>query len=152
MAVDDNGDVLSSTDPSGGAGAWHLENLIPYPLHLEEGQPPQNSLRSASCASASLCALVGSESRIFTSTEPVLSARQPLLSARQSYSSPGPQGWPRPRTILGFANPFWKINLTARGHIRARAFASSRPARPWGSNASATAAPTAAVAHHCATG
>ncbi len=152
VAVDDNGDVLSSTDPSGGAGAWHLENLIPYPLHLEEGQPPQNSLRSASCASASLCALVGSESRIFTSTNPFSAPANPSSAPGSPTPHPGRRARPRPRTILGFANPFWKINLTARGHIRARAFASSRPARPWGSNASATAAPTAAVAHHCATG
>ena len=68
VAVDDNGDVLTSTDPSGGAGSWQLENLVP-----PRGAPPvspENGLFSASCPSTSLCALVGHDGRIFTSTEP----------------------------------------------------------------------------------
>ena len=118
VAVDDNGDVLSSTDPSGGAGSWHLENLVPYPVHLEEGQPPQNALDSASCASASLCVAVGSDSRIFTSPNPF--SVPPNRSSVPDNAPPGKKAPRRPRTILGFANPFWKITLTQRPHIRAR--------------------------------
>jgi hypothetical protein len=110
LAVDNNGDVLTSTDPTGGAGSWHFENLIPFePTEEREGQPPRNALFSASCASTSLCALVGSAGHIFTATDPFAAPSGPPARRRARK---------RPRTIIVFAEHFWKV---ARGrHVRAR--------------------------------
>ena len=89
VGVDDNGDVLTSTDPSGGTGSWQVENLVPFirpPIKIES---PENGLFAASCASTSLCALVGTDGRIFTSTEPFSASTEP--------SAEPPAG---PRTVL----------------------------------------------------
>ncbi len=114
VATDNNGDVLTSSDPTGGPGSWHFENLVPFsPTAEAEGQPPRNALFSASCASTSLCALVGIKGRIFTATDP--------FSAPPD--SPGPHRKParlRPRTILVFAEHFWKATRTRHRHIGAR--------------------------------
>ncbi len=90
LAVDDNGDVLTSTDPSGGAGSWQVENLVPFEPTEGEGEFDHNALFAASCASTSLCALVGSDGRIFTSTEPFSASIEP----------PAPPPVRGPRTVL----------------------------------------------------
>jgi hypothetical protein len=113
VAVDNNGDVLASADPTGGTGSWSFTNLVPFsPSAEEEGQPPRNALFSASCASVDLCALVGADGRIFTATDP--------------FSAPGSSGGNRgrkaplrPRTILVYAEHFWKGTVTRRRRIRA---------------------------------
>lgn len=112
VAVDNNGDVLSSTDPTGGADSWHFENLVPFRPTEEEGQPPRNALFGASCASLSLCALVGSAGRIFTSTDPFSVPSDPPGGHHRK----GPR---RPRTILVFAEHFWNT-VTRHRRIRAR--------------------------------
>jgi hypothetical protein len=76
-AVDNNGDVLTSTDPTAGPGAWTFTNLSPFPGVDETSA---NAIFGVSCAAASLCALAGSEGRIYTSADP--------FSARAA--SPGP--------------------------------------------------------------
>lgn len=113
LAVDNNGDVLTSTDPTGGPAAWHFENLVPFRPTEEEGQPPRNALFGASCASPSLCALVGSAGRIFTSTDPFSVPSDPPGGHRRK--SPR-----RPRAILVFAENFWKRAVTPHRRIRAR--------------------------------
>ncbi len=111
VAVDNNGSVHGSTDPSGGAGSWRFENLVPFlPTEEQEGQPPRNALFGASCASISFCALVGADGRIFTSTDPFSVPTDPRPLSRRE----------RPRTILVFAEHFWKASVTRRRHIRAR--------------------------------
>ncbi len=85
VAVDDNGDLLSSSDPTGGTGSWHLENLVPFKEFLF----PENGLFAASCPSVSLCALVGIDGRIFTSTEPF-----------SAPAAPPAERPARPRTVL----------------------------------------------------
>jgi hypothetical protein len=112
VAVDNNGDVLTSTDPNGGASSWHFENLVPYG-NPPEYQGPGNALFGASCASISLCALVGSEGRVFISTEPF--AKSDGLPG----SSKHRKVRKRPRTIILFAKPFWVSTSTRRPHIRA---------------------------------
>jgi len=112
VAVDNNGDVLTSTDPAGGAG-WTFENLVPFRPTEAEGQPPRNALFSASCASISLCALVGIDGRIFTATDP-FSAPDPPSGNR------GSKVPLRPRTILVFAEHFWRNSVTRHRRIRAR--------------------------------
>jgi hypothetical protein len=115
VAVDDNGDVLTSTDPTGGAGSWHFENLVPFePTEEREGQPPRNALFAASCASTSLCALVGIAGRIFTTTDPFSAPSDPSDGHRARKVRR------RPRTILVFAEHFWKGSVTRHRRIRAR--------------------------------
>ncbi|HEY1286503.1 MAG TPA: hypothetical protein VGF04_10470 [Solirubrobacterales bacterium] len=111
VAVDNNGDVLTSTTPTGGPGSWHFENLNPFfPTEEREGQPPRNALFGASCASTSLCALVGADGHIYTSTDPFSAPDAPR----------GRRARKRPRTVLVFAEHFWKNSVTRRRRIRAR--------------------------------
>ncbi len=112
-AVDDNGDVLTSTDPTGGTGAWHFENLVPYGTPAEF-QSPRNALFAASCPSTSLCALVGSDGRVFTSTEPFAAPADPSGGSKRHKVRR------RPRTIILFAEKFWSLALTRHRRARAR--------------------------------
>jgi hypothetical protein len=90
--------------------AWHFENLLPF---TPEGQP-HNALFGASCASTSLCSLVGRDGRIFTSTDPfsMPAAGPPRHGARKTPK--------RPETILMFAEHFWKSSATRHHGLRAR--------------------------------
>ena len=143
VAVDNNGDVLTPTDPTGGAGSWHFENLVPFqPTENEKGlEPSRNALFSASCASATLCGLDG---RIFTATDPFSAPARPLTAAATRLFGP-PHGPRLRRTLLG-SSP------SPANAASVPAFASTRRPRPGASNASATAVPTAPAAHRCATG
>lgn len=110
VAVDNNGSVLTSADPTGGPSSWHFENLIPFsPTEERESQPPRNALFGASCASTTLCALVGADGHIYTSTDPF--SAPDVRPARKSRK--------RPHTILLFAENFWKHIFTRRHRIRA---------------------------------
>lgn len=113
VAVDNNGDVLTSTDPTGGPGSWRFENLVPFGTPAEF-QSPGNALFAASCASVSLCALVGADGRVFTSTEPFAAPADPAGGSK------GRKAPKRPRTTILFANPFWEVTVTRRRHVHAR--------------------------------
>lgn len=104
------GKVLTSTDPTGGSGSWTFENLVPFRPTEGTEEQPSNALFGASCASTSLCALVGSDSRIFTATDPFSAPTNP----------PGRKSKQRPRTILIFAEHFWKVATSRRRRIGAR--------------------------------
>jgi hypothetical protein len=121
LAVDNNGDVLTSTDPTAGTGSWQFENLIPFP-DPELGQRPRNALFGASCGSPSFCALVGSDGRIFTSTDPF---SPPTHSGKRGE---GRKALRRPRTVLMFSDYFWHTTRTRRQHTQAsfRFFSRSR--------------------------
>jgi hypothetical protein len=113
VAVDNNGDVLTSTDPTGGAGSWTFENLVPFRPTEGTEEQVRNALFGASCASTSLCALVGSDGRIFTATDPFSAPTDP----------PGHRGRKvprRPRTIVVFAEHFWRTAVTRHRRVRAR--------------------------------
>jgi hypothetical protein len=115
VAVDNNADVLTSTDPTGVPASWTFENLVPFEAEeTDHGQFVGNALWGASCASTSLCALVGANSRIFTATEP--------FAAPVSPEPPGPskKRTRRPRTHLVFAEGFWKSSVTRHRRIKAR--------------------------------
>jgi hypothetical protein len=112
VAVDDNGDVLGSADPTEGPGSWHFENLVPFG-EPAEFEAPGNALFAVSCASASLCTAIGTEGRIFTSTDP-FSAPDPPARGKHRKTLP------RPRTILVWAENFWKRTSTRHRHVRAR--------------------------------
>jgi hypothetical protein len=113
VAVTNNADVLTSTDPTRGPSSWTFENLVPFEVDKTGANTfVNNALFGASCASASLCALVGANSRIFTATEPFA---EPAVSP-----SPRKRTRLRPRTILLFAEDFWKSTMTRRHHVKAR--------------------------------
>jgi hypothetical protein len=59
VAVDDDGDVMTSTNPAGGASAWTVADI--------DGTDQINSL---SCPSTSLCVAVDTVGNILTSTDP----------------------------------------------------------------------------------
>jgi hypothetical protein len=114
VAVTNNGDVLTSSDPTGGASSWSFENLVPFEAEGTGGSRfVKNALFGASCASTSLCVLVGAESRIFTATDPFA---PPALFTR----TPRKRGRLRPRTVILFAENFWKSNVTRRQRVKAR--------------------------------
>jgi hypothetical protein len=117
VAVDNNGDVFTSTDPTGGPTSWHAENLVPFEASQGEGQFVHNALFATSCASASLCALVGSDSRIFTSTAPFSATAKPAGAGAHQAGHHAPL---RPRTVLVFAENFWHLTYTRHRHFRAR--------------------------------
>jgi hypothetical protein len=119
LGVDNNGSVLTSTDPTGGSASWQAENLVPFEATPGEAQFNHNALFGASCASTSLCALVGSDSRIFTSSTPFATGASP--------AGPGAPGTPpahqsprRPKSFLVFAENFWRVTGTRHRHVRAR--------------------------------
>lgn len=58
VAVEGNGDVLTSTDPTGGGDAWRV-------VHLDE--PTPRELTGVSCPSVSLCVAVGNDAVIDSS-------------------------------------------------------------------------------------
>lgn len=116
VAVDNNGSVLTSTDPTAGPASWQAESLVPFEASPGEGQFPHNALFAASCASTSLCVLVGSESRIFTSTAPFSVATNAPGSGSHHAHGAGP----RPQTKLVFAEDFWPLTYTRRHRVRAR--------------------------------
>ncbi len=115
LAVTNNADVLTSNDPTGGADAWTFENLVPFEVDKTgDSTFVKNALFGLSCASTSLCVLVGAESRIFTSTDPF------AAPAPASTDAPGKRGRVRPRSVIVFAEGFWKNSTTRRNRVRAR--------------------------------
>lgn len=115
VAVTNNADVLTSTDPTGDADAWSFENLVPFEVDKTgDSTFVKNALFGLSCASTSLCVLVGAESRIFTAADPF------AAPASSPTRSPNKRGRLRPRTILVFAEGFWKNRTTRRHRVKAR--------------------------------
>lgn len=64
-AVDDNADVIVSSEPTAGAASWWSKNVIPA-----EGAAQGNGMFAVSCASTSLCAAAGQNDQLITSTNP----------------------------------------------------------------------------------
>jgi hypothetical protein len=61
VAVDGGGDVVTSANPTGGAGAWTLTHVNTTPV---------TTLDSVSCPTTSFCVLGGWSGRVLTSTDP----------------------------------------------------------------------------------
>jgi hypothetical protein len=57
--VDSSGNVVTSSNPTGGAAAWTLTNLV------------GGHLRGVSCPSSSLCVAVGDSGNVATSDNPI---------------------------------------------------------------------------------
>ncbi len=70
IAADDSGNVVTSTDPAGGATAWNV-------AHVDSNQgcgPDACSFQAISCPSTSFCAAVDDAGYVFTSTDPTAGA------------------------------------------------------------------------------
>lgn len=126
VAVDNNGDVLTSTDPTGGLGAWTFENLLPYASPLEEANVLANAFFGVSCASPSLCAIGGAKGQIFTSSEPFAS---PLVAPPEAPSKKmgakkhhGPR---HPRAIIAAFPPAEIPVAHGKAKVRFRFFAAN---------------------------
>jgi hypothetical protein len=88
-----------------------IRNLVPFrPTAEQTGQPPQNALFGAGCASTALCILVGSQGRIFTATDPFSVPTDPPHRAVRP---------PATHTILMLAEHFWE-STRSRHCVRAR--------------------------------
>jgi hypothetical protein len=61
VAVDEQGDVVSSTNPTGGAEAWHSVHVI---------FDVTNKLRGVSCPTTTLCAATDHQGNVFESATP----------------------------------------------------------------------------------
>jgi len=64
VALDNNADVLVSTDPNGGEAAWSFQNVIPF------GGEDGNAMYGVSCPTTSFCAAAGQHYQVMTSTNP----------------------------------------------------------------------------------
>jgi hypothetical protein len=77
VLVDSNGDVLTSTDPAGGAGAWTFANVVPY-VGAEDFEGVGNHMFGVSCPAVSFCAVAGNQGQIYTSADPFTQAPAPV--------------------------------------------------------------------------
>jgi hypothetical protein len=100
-AVDDAGNVITSTDPTGGSNAWqiaHVDRFVGLPPSCGPftGACGQASLLSVSCPSRSLCVATDSAGNVLTSTRPTAGSRAWRAahvdgpSAPPGYALPGP--------------------------------------------------------------
>lgn len=121
LAVDANGHIFTSTDPTGGSSAWTSTVVAPYSPESEEFDPENpNGLFGASCPSRSLCTVVGSGGKIFTSTNP--------FAAPTKGSGEGNQPTRRPKrpktTIARLLLPSPQELRRHRAHVMVRFYAS----------------------------
>jgi hypothetical protein len=121
IAVDNNGDVITSTDPTAG-GPWSLTKLIPFVQTANELDGPLNALFGTSCASGSFCALVGADGQIFTSTNPFAAPSAPAKNSGKGKRRHGPK---RPKiTIAKLILPAARELLDhGRGRVTVRFYA-----------------------------
>jgi hypothetical protein len=121
VAVDNNGDVLTSSSPTGGGSAWSVTRLIPYVQPPGEHEEPLNGLFGVSCSSSSFCAVVGADGRIFTSTDPFAAPSPTDGDPRKGKRR---RGRKRPRvTIARLLLPTPEALRANRGRVVARFFA-----------------------------
>ena len=72
VAFDGNGNVLTSTDPSGGAAAWasaHVDATV-VPCGSHEANTCAGTITALTCPSTRLCVAVDSNGFVLTSTDP----------------------------------------------------------------------------------
>jgi hypothetical protein len=107
-AVDTNADVMISTDPTGGSGAWSFKNVIPFDTTPGAGAKG-NGMFGISCATTSFCAAVGQSFQVLTSTDPF---------ARERANQPGKRRSKRPRTVIT-AHPAKRLD-PKKGGVKVR--------------------------------
>lgn len=67
IAVDNDGNIVRSTDPTGGAKAWSLVHVVHDPVDLD--------LVGIACPTARLCVIADGLQSVFTSTDPAVARR-----------------------------------------------------------------------------
>lgn len=101
VAVDDDGNALSSTDPAGGASTWH-----PVATQLDPIPGAIDALNQLACASASLCVAADTEhDAVAASLDPT--AADATWTARQVTTGFG--------FLLGLACPTTTLCVGSRG-------------------------------------
>lgn len=70
VAGDDDGDIVASVDPAGGAEAWNIAYVDPDMGYFGTGFGEQGAIVSVSCPSAALCVASGEGGAVFTSEKP----------------------------------------------------------------------------------
>ncbi len=112
LAVDTRGDVVTSTDPTGGASAWRVAKIAnPTSPNPRSTAPLYTSFADISCASTSLCVAVGSSGCITIPDQSPPPACQPGAIPNLYVSTDpagGPSAW-RP-TVLGGGQPLSAIS------------------------------------------
>jgi hypothetical protein len=119
LAVDNNGDVLSSTDPDGGAGDWTFTNIVPFPL-VDETQ--LNAFWGVSCPSRGFCAISAMAGTVFTSTNP-FEVSAPVPVAKPGKKATKRKLVKRPRVQIGSGPPPGVEIKTRKVTVRFRFFA-----------------------------
>jgi hypothetical protein len=75
-AVNNNADIITSTDPTGGAAAWSFTNAIPI---------GPNGMFGISCPTTEFCAAAGTGGQILTSTSPFAGTRPANVESRKGH-------------------------------------------------------------------
>lgn len=121
VAVDNNADVLASTNPTGGSADWTFTNLIPFTQIV--GTSTSNALWGVSCPSPSFCAASGGDGQVFTSEDPFAAPPQLVTGKHKKKLRKGPK---RPRVEIA-QRPAPVIELEGRKlNARFRFFAADR--------------------------
>jgi hypothetical protein len=133
LAVDSNGDVTVSTEPTGAHPGWTSTNVRPYGPGAEEfASTEANGLFGASCPATTFCALVGSRGAILTSTDPFAPAAVPVAPNPHGTATKQRRGPKRPRAKIArldfVAYPHGALN-PRRVSLRMRFYAAKGPVR-----------------------
>ncbi len=123
-AVDNNGNVLVSSDPG---RFWAISNLIPYSPPGKESTPVFNALFGASCPTVTLCVLVGTMGRVFTNVDPFAAATATAGGGKVAGKGRSRRHLvKRPRTKLLKADGFREITRHRRLRVRFRFYSRSK--------------------------
>lgn len=95
VAVDDNGDVITTEDAAD--RPWSLTQLIPYADPAGKTDFPLNGIFGVSCVSRSFCAIAAADGQIFTNDDPFGELTP------QRHDGGGGRRPRRPRTIISTA-------------------------------------------------
>ena len=125
LAVDDNGSVLRSTDPTGGRSAWSYENVIPYAPPPQGAYLEGNGLFAASCPSSNLCVASGTQGQIIANSDPF--AEPPPAQGQKQGKKGKARGPKRPRTkVATVRQPTSGALHKHRGRVKIRFYSVGR--------------------------
>jgi hypothetical protein len=112
-AVNNNADVITSTDPTGGTGAWSFTNAIPI---------PPNGMFGISCPATEFCAAAGTGGQILTSTSPFAATRPANVKSRKGHRRHTVRITRHPRRVLRIAGTTARVRFRFRAIGQAHGF------------------------------